>query len=313
MQGILLIDKSVNRTSYNVVEEIKDILRLKKVGHAGTLDPFASGLLVVGIGKGTKILEYLSDGWKEYYFTAKLGIVTDTFDITGKIMEEHEVRVREDDIKNVLDSMLGRQKQVPPAYSAKKYRGRRLYELAREGKIISLPPREVEIKELHPIYFYKRRHLLSMRAVVSKGTYIRSLCADIGYKLGCGATTVGLRRTRNGRFDVKNAIKDTTLDREKILKNIKSIDECLSFPGIVVSEEAARRNANGMQVYCPDVVKVKGYFDKDDLISIWSVKGSLIAIAIAERSSKFILRLIEMGRRDRVAKLKKVLLTGGRK
>ncbi len=306
MQGILLIDKSTNKTSYDVVEEIKNILRIKKVGHTGTLDPFASGLLVIGIGKGTRILEYLSDGEKEYYFTAKLGIITDTYDITGKVTEEHEVNVSEDDIKRISDSMRGKQKQVPPAYSAKKYQGKRLYELAREGKIISLPPREIEIKELQLIHFDERRHLLCMKVIVSKGTYIRSLCADMGYRLGCGATAIGLRRTKNGRFDIKDAIKDTFLDREKILKNVKSIDESLSFPGIVVDENAARRVANGMQVYCPDVIKVKGRFKKNDHISIWDVEGHFLAIATAERSSRFISHIVKAERRDRVAKLKKV-------
>lgn len=309
--GLLLIDKEKGPTSHDVVEQVRKILKIKQVGHAGTLDPFATGLLLVGFGKATRLLEYLQGEVKTYQVKMKLGLITDTFDITGNVMEENAVNIDESVILEVIKSFVGKYAQVPPAYSARKYQGKKLYELARDGKIINLPPRDVEIYEIDDVKI--EMPYVEFVAKVSAGTYIRSLCMDIGYKIGCGATAVELRRTSVGKFKVEDAVKIDELKEAKMIESIEnlgafvSLEAMLDFPKVWIIDE--KKVYNGMQPKVSDLQRYER-FDKDDTIQIFH-QDRLIALAIAERSSQFIDTLIRQGRDERIATLKKVIKTEG--
>ncbi|ODN31218.1 tRNA pseudouridine(55) synthase TruB [Fervidobacterium thailandense] len=303
LDGILLVDKPKGITSHDVVEELRKITGIQQIGHAGTLDPFATGLLVVGLGKATRLLEYLQGERKVYHVKMQLGLITDTFDITGTVMETHEVNVEPEAVKSVILSFVGKYKQVPPAYSAKKYQGRKLYELAREGKIISLPPREVEIYSVTDLKI--ELPFAEFVVEVSSGTYIRSLCMDIGYALGCGATAVELRRLRVGKFRVEDSIPLSELrETRNVFPHLIRMEMVLDFPKVHVKDK--QKISNGIQPKVEDLEKFDE-FEKGDLVQIFH-DNRLIAIAIAERSSSFIKTLIRQGRNERVLKLRKVFV-----
>ena len=202
--GILLVDKEKGITSRDVVNKISKNFNIKKVGHAGTLDPLATGLLVVGIGKATKILDLLTMDKKEYIATVKMGIQTDTFDITGKIIEKNDnLSITKQNLQNTLAKFCQTYMQVPPKYSAIKVKGKKLYEYARENIDIELPRREIDIKEIKLLDF--KDDTITFKTVVSKGTYIRSLINDIGKKLNTYATMAELKRTKQGNFSIEDS------------------------------------------------------------------------------------------------------------
>lgn len=301
--GIVLVDKPVGVTSHDVVNLLRRKLNTKKIGHAGTLDPFASGLLIAGVKKGTRVLEYFLDMDKTYRAELELGRITDTFDNTGKTVEEREVPAfSEDEIVSVLKSFEGEYLQVPPAYSAKKYNGERLYKLAREGKIINLPPRAVRVYSMTDISCSRER--ITFTAKVSKGTYIRSLAMDIGYKLGCGATTTNLRRVSQGRFSVDSAFQIDDVSQISIIP----LEEAVDFlPGLLLSDSESINVLLGRQIYAGGVAGILGKFAKDEIIRIVGSDERLIAIARSERTSSFVKTLLTRGSVERVAKLVKVL------
>lgn len=304
LNGFLFIDKPSGITSHDVVDEIRKKFGIRKVGHSGTLDPFASGLLIIGVGKATRLLEYIKGMDKTYEVEMKLGVITDTFDFTGELVEERESsHITEEMIRDAIESFTGEYMQVPPAYSAKKYKGERLHRLARQGKIINLPPKKVTIHDIYVKSFDPVEMKVSFVVKVSYGTYVRSLVTDIGYKLGCGATTTFLRRMAIGKFSVSDAVKLDEVD----VKDIKPMNEVLSFmPAIVVSHEQAEKVLNGGQIYSDGVVEIKGIFPKEATIRIVNEGGNLLAIARSERTSKFIRTLLKKESRERVATLEKV-------
>ena len=183
-QGIIVIHKEKGFTSHDVVAKLRGILHMKKIGHTGTLDPDATGVLPVALGKGTKLVDLLTDKEKTYEAVLHLGIDTDTQDMSGTVLEEKPVNVTEEEVRKVLKSFVGEQLQVPPMYSALKVNGKKLYELAREGKTVERKARPVCFYEIEPLEFHLP--LVKIRVTCSKGTYIRTLCHDIGEKLGCG-------------------------------------------------------------------------------------------------------------------------------
>ncbi len=307
MNGFLNAYKPKGPTSHDVVDEIRRKLRVKKVGHAGTLDPFARGVLVIGVGrKATRVLELLKDRRKIYWVKMRLGLITETFDITGEIVEERVCSATEEKIEKVILGFKGEYLQVPPAYSAKKYRGRKLYELAREGKIIRLPPRKVKIFRIWDIEF--ELPFVSFRVEVSPGTYIRSLCMDIGYRLGCGAVAVDLVRECVGEFHLKDSVNPFQLSPEDLKRSLIDLERVLDFlPGLVLKDEGVKRVLSGTHPFLRDVLKTVGSFSKGDTIKILNSSGEIIAIAKAERSSGFLETLLSKGRDGKVAKLEKVL------
>jgi len=308
ISGILLVNKPVGPTSHDIVDHIRKRFGFKKVGHAGTLDPFAEGLLVVGINKGTKILEFFKDDPKVYVAKAKLGVITETFDVTGEIREENECNAAEEEIKKAFEAFVGEYMQVPPAYSAKKYRGKKLYELARQGVIIRLPPRRVEIKWIKIESIDMKEKIVAFSTEVSAGTYIRSLAMDVGYKLECGATLLELKRIKSGRFEIKDAVSLENSSDDEIIESVIPIHKALDFlPAIVIKEDYVKNVLNGMQIYSKNVVKLLGNFGKEKYVRIVDKNNNLIAIAASERTSKFINTLLRKGVNERVAKLYKVL------
>lgn len=230
MDGFLVIDKEKEYTSRDVVNIISKKFNTNRVGHMGTLDPNATGVLVIAIGKALKLIDLLSHEKKEYIATVKLGIKTDTLDITGKIIEKEKYRdLDSDTVNNVLHSFIGKSMQEVPLYSALKVNGKRLYEYARENKNVKLPVREIEVFEIELLSINKDEFMF--RTVVSKGAYIRSLIRDIGIKLGQNVTMKDLRRTKQGFFQIDNSV--TLDDIEKNNYRIVSMYDALKDYKIV--------------------------------------------------------------------------------
>ena len=226
--GILNIDKPQGITSHDVVDVIRKIFPSVKVGHTGTLDPMATGVLPICIGEATKLSENLTSENKVYKVKMLLGVETDTYDITGKIVFASVVDKDEIYIKERIKRFVGKQMQRPPMYSAIRIDGRRAYTIAREGKKVDLPKREIEIFSIDDINVNIKRREIEFTVECSKGTYIRSLVHDIGKKIGCGATMTELRRIKTGNFDIKNSIdlyELLKLDYDEMLKKITSIEE----------------------------------------------------------------------------------------
>ncbi|MGN0242578.1 MAG: tRNA pseudouridine(55) synthase TruB [Lachnospiraceae bacterium] len=202
--GIICINKEAGFTSHDVVAKLRGILKQKKIGHTGTLDPDATGVLPVCLGKATKLCDLIADKTKEYEATLLLGTTTDTEDTSGTIVSQMEVAVTEEEVRQAILSFLGTYEQIPPMYSAKKVNGRKLYDLAREGIVVERKAATVTIHEIR----IKKIHLpyVVMNVSCSKGTYIRSLCRDIGERLGCGGCMSALVRTRVSQFLLQDAL-----------------------------------------------------------------------------------------------------------
>lgn len=305
--GILPLIKPAGPSSHDMVYRLRKILPDKKIGHSGTLDPFAEGILLMGIGKGTRILEYYGAFSKVYILTLILGVVTDTYDITGNIVEENECLASPEQISETVLSFKGDYLQVPPMYSAKKYNGKKLYDLARKGKIISMPPKKVEIKNLEILDISIPE--VTLMAEVSGGTYLRSLAADIGFQLGCGAVAKKLVRVSNCGFSVDNAVTiDSETEKGEILKKVVSLEDALPFfPKLILIEGEKENILNGRQIFTEMVYSVEEDFEKDALIRILSFEGEMLAIAKSERRSGFVRTLMENKVSERVAALSKVL------
>lgn len=204
MNGILLIDKPPDWTSFDVVAKLKGATRQKKMGHGGTLDPMATGLLPIFLGKATRLADILPDHTKRYEAELQLGIATDTYDTTGRVLESRTVSVTPERLMEVAASFRGKIDQLPPMYSSVKVGGRRLYELARQGKVAERPLRQVEIYSLECELLAPDR--VSLSVYCSRGTYVRSICHDMGELLGCGGAMSALRRTASSGFLLKNAL-----------------------------------------------------------------------------------------------------------
>ncbi len=242
MNGILIINKPADFTSRDVVNKIGGILKTKKIGHTGTLDPIATGVLVLCIGNTTKLCELLTSEYKEYIATIKLGIKTDTLDITGTIIEEKEYNVTEESIKEVLKSFLGKSIQTTPLYSAVKVNGKKLYEYARAGIEVELPTREIDIKKIE-LLSYKDDEIKFI-TTVSKGTYIRALIDDICKKLNTVGSMSALIRTKQGNFNIEDSytIEDIKEGNYKLIR----IEEALSnLESINIDEETYNKVKNG--------------------------------------------------------------------
>jgi tRNA pseudouridine55 synthase len=246
MNGILLIDKPKGKTSHDVVHDIKKTLKLKRAGHTGTLDPFATGVLPVCLDSATKIIPFLDECHKEYEATLKLGVTTDTMDETGETTDVKDLGgISLSEIEIVFASIRNEPSQVPPMYSALKYKGKRLYELARNGFQVKRSPRMVNIAELKILDF--RSPLLKFFVKCSRGTYVRVLGADIGSKLGCGGHLVDLRRLKSGNFKIEDTITIEEIMRGEI--NLIPIDRALShLKQIYVTENTSIRIRNGEQI-----------------------------------------------------------------
>ncbi len=253
--GIINIYKKKGFTSHDVVAKARGILRERKIGHTGTLDPDAEGVLPICIGSATKVVPYLTDADKCYEAEVILGTTTTTEDSTGEILDQKPVNVTQDEIVSVVNSFLGEYTQIPPMYSAIKVNGVRLYELARKGMVVERPARQVNIFSCDIIEWIDEKSF-RIRVVCSKGTYIRTLCTDIGEKLGCGAHMGYLLRTQVGRFKLEESItlEELEMYRENLTPYIVSPEEIFKqYPIIKITVQGEKRLINGNHLFINDL------------------------------------------------------------
>ncbi len=243
--GFLNIYKPVGMTSHDVVSVLRRITKIKQIGHTGTLDPFAEGVLPICIGKATRLIEYLQDD-KEYLATVQFGAATNTFDLDGEKVFTSDKKVSRDDIKEGLKSFEGEILQLPPIFSAIKVKGKKLYEYARKGEEVEIQPRKVVIENIELKNFDEELQQAQILLKCSKGTYIRSIANDLGKNLGCGGYLIKLIRTQAGKFRVENSVQLDGIDVESNLINPLDI---LNLPKIAVDNDDLARIKNGMPIY----------------------------------------------------------------
>lgn len=245
MNGVLVVNKEKDYTSRDIVNIISKTLKTKKVGHTGTLDPLATGVLVVTVGEATKISELLTSSFKEYIADIELGIETDTLDITGNILKEETVFKTKEEIENILSSMIGSYNQEVPIYSAVKINGKKLYEYAREKEEVELPKRKVEVKEIELLNYRQKEDkvFFKMRCLVSKGTYIRSLIRDIATKLNTIGVMTDLIRTKQGKFNIEDAYTLEQIKQEKF--HLIKIEDALDIDIVEVDDYLKKKIQNG--------------------------------------------------------------------
>ncbi len=248
MNGMIVIDKPAGWTSHDVVGKLRSVLREKRIGHSGTLDPMATGVLPVFIGRATRAIAFCESDDKEYLAGLRLGIVTDTQDTTGTTVSECGTVATEDELKSVIPLFTGKLQQIPPMYSAVKIKGQKLYQLARKGIEVERSPRSITVFSLDVVERSGGDYILDV--VCSKGTYVRTLCHDIGQKLGCGAAMSSLRRVRAGRFTIDDAV--TIEDVQKAAESgtasglLKPIDSIFDgYPAYTASPEETMKCLNG--------------------------------------------------------------------
>jgi len=289
MDGILVVDKPCGISSFGVVRQVKRWLRIKKVGHTGTLDPFASGVLPLAINEGTKTVPFLAEDQKEYEAVLKLGVETDTYDRTGKITAARDLdgfRMDEETVKGVMRGFVGRIEQVPPMFSAVKHRGRPLYKLARRGISVKREPRVVEIMDIGVTHI--GFPFVSFKVACSKGTYIRALAHDVGRELRCGAHLFQLHRTRSGPFTLEDALPfrevKSLAEEGKIDGRIIPLSQVLGgLPKLCVETELQRKIQRGGQILVRDIGESPfPQIDRGVPVRVISSNGDLIAIARAE-------------------------------
>lgn len=286
LNGIINIHKEAGFTSHDVVAKMRGICRQKKIGHTGTLDPAATGVLPVCLGSATKLCDMLTDKDKEYVAELLLGSVTDTQDTTGQVLEEHPVTVSENAVREVVAGFVGEYLQVPPMYSALKVNGKKLYELAREGKEVERAARPVFISEIEILDI--KLPVVKMRVACSKGTYIRTLCADIGERLGCGGTMQSLIRTRVGNFVLAEAVRleqlEALRDAEQLNTVLLPVDKVFAdCPALHVKEKWRKLLDNGNSFYANQTVEnqtypvgewVRVYREDDSFVGVYAFESS---------------------------------------
>ena len=291
IHGIINVYKEKGFTSFDVVAKARGIFKQKKIGHTGTLDPDAEGVLPLCFGKATKVCDLLTEKNKEYRAVMLLGKVTDTQDISGTVLEEHEVNVTESEVTEAVMSFLGDIMQVPPMYSALKVNGQKLCDLAREGKTVERKARPVTIHELEILDMDLPR--VTMRVKCSKGTYIRTLCEDIGAKLGCGACMESLFRTKVSEFYIEDALKLSELEamvksyagdipkeqwNNKMFPFVRSVDSVfLKYPMAVVTKEHNKILYNGNRLVT-SILKEEQAEYRMQPVRIYDEEGHFIGI-----------------------------------
>lgn len=273
ISGIIAVNKPQNWTSHDCVAVVRRISGVKRVGHTGTLDPMAKGVLPVCIGTAARITEYLDLDFKSYECTMKLGVITDTLDIWGEILEENKVPdISEEHIRRVVESFNGRICQIPPKYSALKVNGRKLYEYARAGQEVEIKSRSVYINKISVNSINRVKGEIRFTVECSKGTYIRSLCRDIGDKIGCGGTMTSLIRTKTGVFEIKNAVdieKIKNMTREQLFKIMLPADYPLvHFGKIELKHQYAVDFVNGKKIK-KENVSVREDSSHEDMYNIY--------------------------------------------
>lgn len=297
MTGIICVNKEKDITSFGVVAKLRGIMGEKKAGHTGTLDPMATGVLPVMFGGATRFLNFLPDSDKGYRATFKLGLTTDTLDITGEVTSQSEVAVSVDDVKKVMRDFVGVIDQIPPMFSAKSVDGVRLYDLAREGKTVEREACKVEIKELELVAFDDKKHTYQIDVLCSKGTYIRSLIDDIGKKLGCGAVMTELVRTKAMGFDLSDCVtlaelqerKDSGKGFDDVLIDIERMFDC--YKKVRVSPAQSTRFFNGGAL---DINRVQKNVMPDEICAVYSDKNEFLGLGQRQGEELKVLRILSV-------------------
>lgn len=279
MNGFFLLNKEKGITSNQLVQNIKKGLRLKKVGHLGTLDPMATGLMVIAVNRATKFSSYFLESDKSYYATIKLGSSTDTDDALGKIIETSNNLPTEENTHEALKSFIGKSFQIAPFYSALKHKGKPLYQYAREGDLILKPPREINVFSIKDFIFDHDE--CSFLIHCSKGTYIRSIARDLGKKLGCGAHLAGLKRVSQGKFN----LNDASIVEEVEIKNLISIEEAFKeFSAIKLQNDQLKIFLNGS--------KVKNINSEDNDYRIYDLSSAFLGLGNVSNNVLALKRLV---------------------
>ncbi len=258
VSGVLVVDKPVGMTSHDVVQQVRAGTRIRRAGHTGTLDPRASGVLVVLIGPAVRLSEYVSTSDKRYQAVLRFGMTTSTYDTEGEITSRAPVDISYEELEETLGTFVGEFEQTPPIYSAIKVGGRKAYDIARDGETVELEPRLITVHSIELLDWDPPEAVIDVHC--SSGTYIRSLASDLGEKLGCGATLVGLRRTRNGQFALRDAVSLSKLqdafnngDWYKYL--IPAAEALNDWYTVVLTYEQVDAVRHGHRVEAPEVVK----------------------------------------------------------
>lgn len=283
IDGIINVYKEKGFTSHDVVAKLRGILHQKKIGHTGTLDPDATGVLPVCLGKGTKVCDLLTEKSKTYEAVLLLGKTTDTQDISGQVLSECRVSCSREEAEDAVCSFLGGYDQIPPMYSALKVNGKKLYELARAGVEVERKPRKVEILDIEVLNVELPR--VEFRVNCSKGTYVRTLCQDIGEKLGCGGCMESLVRTHVAQFSIEESLKLAEIEQlaaaGQIMEKVLPVDGCFSeYPAFSTRPEADRFLYNGNNVYARQVANMEqnGEAGTAELIRMYDSKGTFIGL-----------------------------------
>ena len=274
MDGIVIVDKPAGWTSQDVVSKLRGVLHTRRIGHGGTLDPMATGVLPVFVGRGTRGVEFFEHAEKTYEAVLRLGIVTDTEDITGQVLESREVHISEAEFLRILPQFRGEIQQIPPMYSALKINGQKLCDLARKGREVERQPRRITIYALECLEF--TGETARLRVHCSKGTYIRTLCKDIGQALGCGGCMESLRRVTAGAYQIEEAVPlQTLIDSDHPETYLLPVDSMFAdHPAVTLTEKQEKRCRNGGSFSCAFADGVYRAYSKD---------GEFLALSKAEK------------------------------
>ena len=282
MNGIIIVNKQKGCTSHDIVYKIKKMVN-EKVGHTGTLDPMAEGVLPILIGKGTLLSKYLINHDKKYIVKLQLGTKTDTADSEGEIIEEHQVNtelLNKENITNVLKLFIGKQKQIPPIYSAIKVNGKKLYEYARKGQEIELKPRQIEIYDINLISYSLEKNQIEFEVFCGKGTYIRSLCEDIAKKFETVGYMKSLKRIQVGEFKIENSVKIDELEQN--INNEEFINsKIISIEKLFCEKSSIKLNNRKLQLFL-NGVRITQEYD-DDIYKIYKENNEFVGIGTIEK------------------------------
>ena len=278
MNGIVIVDKPQGWTSQDVTARLRRVFQTRRIGHGGTLDPMATGVLPVFVGRGTRGVEFFEHAEKAYEAVVQLGITTDTEDTSGEVLEKRDVYISETEFTEILSQFRGKIMQIPPMYSALKVNGQKLCDLARKGKTVERQPREIEIFELTCLKF--DRDTARLRVKCSKGTYIRTLCKDIGEALGCGGCMAELRRVQAGEYTIEEAVPlQALLDADNPEEFLRPVDSMFrNYPAVILSanQEKRCRNGNSFSVTLePGTYRV--YSKENDFLALSRVEDGVMS------------------------------------
>ena len=278
MNGIVIVDKPQGWTSQDVTARLRRVFNTRRIGHGGTLDPMATGVLPVFVGRATRGVEFFEHAEKIYEATIRLGLTTDTADVTGEVLSQQEVSISEEEFLGILPQFRGKIQQIPPMYSALKVNGQKLCDLARKGKEVERQPREIEIFQLDCLEF--DRDTARLRVHCSKGTYIRTLCKDIGQALGCGGCMAALRRVTAGEYTIAEAVPlQELLDAQRPEEHLRAVDTMFrSYEAVTLTanQEKRCRNGNAFSVALADGT-YRAYAQSGEFLMLAKVEAGVMS------------------------------------